>query len=107
VVEVLHAPQFILNIYISKFNIRYMQHFQRRDRGEKRESNQMVFGIRAVIEAIDSGKEIESLFIQRGLTGSLVMELKDLLKKHGIGTQTVPIEKLNRITRRNHQGVIA
>ena len=84
-----------------------MQHFQRKDKGEKRESNQMVFGIRAVIEAIDSGKEIESLFVQRGLSGSLLMELKALLKEHNIGFQQVPIEKLNRITRKNHQGVIA
>src|SRR5690606_39498832 len=84
-----------------------MQHFQRRDQGEKRESNQMVFGIRAVIEAIDSGKEMESVFVQRGLSGSLFMELKALLKEHNIGFQQVPIEKLNRITRKNHQGVIA
>lgn len=81
--------------------------FQRRDRGEQREMNQMVFGIRAVIEAIDSGKEIESLFIQRGLSGSLLLELKTLLKEHNLGFQQVPIEKLNRITRKNHQGVIA
>lgn len=81
--------------------------FQRHDRGEKRESNQMVFGIRAVIEAIDSGKEIESLFIQRGISGSLFLELKSLLKEHGLSYQQVPIEKLNRITRKNHQGVIA
>ncbi|HAU51943.1 MAG TPA: 23S rRNA (guanosine(2251)-2'-O)-methyltransferase RlmB, partial [Sphingobacterium sp.] len=83
--------------------------FQRRDRdhGERREVNQMVFGIRAVIEAIDSGKEIESLFIQRGLSGSLILELKTLLKEHNIASQQVPIEKLNRITRKNHQGVIA
>lgn len=67
----------------------------------------MVFGIRAVIEAIDSGKEIESLFVQRGLSGSLFLELKSLLKEHSIGYQQVPIEKLNRITRKNHQGVIA
>lgn len=83
-----------------------MQHFQQRDRDDKRETNQMVFGIRAVIEAIDSGKEIESIFVQRGLSGSLIMELKVLLKEHGIGFQQVPIEKLNRITRKNHQGVI-
>lgn len=81
--------------------------FQRRDHAEKRESNQMVFGIRAVIEAIDSGKEIESLFVQRGLGGSLFLELKSLLKEHDIAYQQVPIEKLNRITRKNHQGVIA
>lgn len=84
-----------------------MQNFQRRDRGEKRESNQMVFGIRAVIEAIDSGKEIESLFVQRGLSGSLVLELKSLLKEHNLGFQQVPIEKLNRLTAKNHQGVVA
>ncbi len=84
-----------------------MQNFQRRDRGEKRESNQMVFGIRAVIEAIDSGKEIESLFVQRGLGGSLVLELKALLKEQNLGFQQVPIEKLNRLTAKNHQGVVA
>lgn len=84
-----------------------MQHIHRPDRGEKRESNQMVFGIRAVIEAIDSGKEIESLFVQRGLSGSLFLELKSLLKEYNLGFQQVPIEKLNRITQKNHQGVIA
>lgn len=84
-----------------------MQNYQRHDRSSDREANQMVFGIRAVIEAIDSGKEIESLFIQRGLGGSLVLELKALLKEHDLGFQQVPIEKLNRITRKNHQGVIA
>lgn len=67
----------------------------------------MVFGIRAVIEAIDSGKEIESLFIQRGLTGNLMLELKERLKEASISFQYVPLEKLNRITRKNHQGVIA
>ncbi len=84
-----------------------MQHYQRYDRQEKREANQQVFGIRAVIEAIDSGKEIESLFVQRGLGGALFLELKQLLKQHDIGYQQVPVEKLNRMTRKNHQGVIA
>lgn len=67
----------------------------------------MVFGIRAVMEAIDSGKDIESLFVQRGLSGPLFAELKALLKEHGVSFQSVPIEKLNRITKKNHQGVIA
>jgi len=84
-----------------------MQNFQRREQPDKRETNQMVFGIRAVIEAIDSGKEIESIFVQRGLSGSLLLELKSLLKEHNLSFQQVPIEKLNRITRKNHQGVIA
>ncbi|NCD72206.1 23S rRNA (guanosine(2251)-2'-O)-methyltransferase RlmB [Mucilaginibacter sp. R11] len=66
----------------------------------------MVFGIRAVIEAIKAGKEIEALFIQRGLGGGLFLELKSLLQEHGISAQQVPVEKLNRITPKNHQGVI-
>jgi 23S rRNA (guanosine2251-2'-O)-methyltransferase len=74
---------------------------------ESRENNQMVFGIRAVIEAIRSGKEIESLYIQRGAGGGLLNELKSLLHEYGIVAQQVPVEKLNRITPKNHQGVIA
>ncbi|MDB5134340.1 MAG: rlmB [Mucilaginibacter sp.] len=74
---------------------------------ESRESNQMVFGIRAVIEAIRSGKEIESLFIQRGTGGGLLNELKELMHEYNIVALQVPIEKLNRITTKNHQGVIA
>jgi 23S rRNA (guanosine2251-2'-O)-methyltransferase len=74
---------------------------------QPRESNQVVFGIRAVIEAIKSGKEIESLYIQRGIGGGLIAELKQLLGEHQIVAQQVPVEKLNRITQKNHQGVIA
>lgn len=73
----------------------------------KRETNQMIFGIRAVIEAIHSGKELESLFIQRGLSGELLKELKALIKDQAITYQQVPVEKLDRITKKNHQGVIA
>lgn len=83
--------------------ILFMQDYSR---PVKRETNQMVFGIRAMIEAIESGKEIESLFIQRGIAGSLIAELRELLRIHNISFQQVPPEKLNRITKKNHQGVI-
>lgn len=81
-----------------------MQHFIK---PVNREGNQMVFGIRAVMEAIENGKEIESLFIQRGIAGDLIVELRNLIRIKDISFQQVPIEKLNRITRKNHQGVIA
>ncbi|BAU54636.1 23S rRNA (guanosine(2251)-2'-O)-methyltransferase RlmB [Mucilaginibacter gotjawali] len=74
---------------------------------EKRENNQMVFGIRAVIEAIRSGKEIEALYLQRGAGGGLLTELKELSQEYGITAQQVPIEKLNRLTQKNHQGAVA
>ena len=73
----------------------------------KRETNQMIFGIRAVIEAIKSGKEIESVLVQRGLSGGIFLELRGLLKERQLVYQQVPVEKLNRITTKNHQGVIA
>ena len=73
---------------------------------QKRESNQMVFGIRAVIEAIRSGKDIEAIYVQRGLNNNLFLELRALLKEHELSYQQVPVEKLNRITTKNHQGVI-
>ncbi len=79
----------------------------RRFKSEPKEVNQMVFGIRAIIEAINSGKDIESLFLQRGLSGDLMTELKAALRGHEIPSQLVPVEKLNRITGKNHQGAIA
>lgn len=72
-----------------------------------RESNQMVFGIRAVIEAIRAGKEIESIYIQRGISGGLMSELKTLLNEYQLTAQQVPVEKLNRLTPKNHQGAVA
>ncbi|WP_017258734.1 23S rRNA (guanosine(2251)-2'-O)-methyltransferase RlmB [Pedobacter arcticus] len=80
---------------------------ERRFKSEPKEMNQMVFGIRAVIEAINSGKDIESLFLQRGLSGDLMSELKAALRGQDIPSQLVPVEKLNRITAKNHQGAIA
>jgi len=77
------------------------------DQRAPRESNQMVFGIRAVIEALRAGKEIESLYIQRGLGGGLLNELKGVLNEYNIQAQQVPVEKLNRLTLKNHQGVVA
>src|SRR5690606_16945711 len=73
----------------------------------KTDSNQLVFGLRAVIEAVKSGKEIESLYVQRGLSGSIFHELKQTLKAFSVGFQLVPVEKLNRLTPKNHQGVVA
>lgn len=67
----------------------------------------MIFGIRAVIEAIEAGKEIDKVIIKRDLQGDLSKELLNLLKNKDIVVQRVPAERLDRFTRKNHQGVIA
>ena len=66
-----------------------------------------VFGLRPVIEAIEAGKTIDKVFIQNGLQGSIYADLKALLAKNKLRPNYVPVEKLNRFTRKNHQGVVA
>lgn len=66
-----------------------------------------IFGIRAVIEAIESGKSIDKVMIRKDLGGDLARELMAVIKEYGVVTQRVPQERLNRITMKNHQGVIA
>ena len=66
-----------------------------------------IFGIRAVIEAIKSDKSIDKVFLQNGINNELFSELEQLLRKKSIKASYVPIEKLNRLTDKNHQGVVA
>jgi 23S rRNA (guanosine2251-2'-O)-methyltransferase len=66
-----------------------------------------IFGLRPVIESLEEGKIPEKVFIQKGLTGPIFQQLFQTIREKEIPFQMVPIEKLNRITRSNHQGVIA
>jgi len=66
-----------------------------------------LFGTRAVIEAIKTGKTIDKVLIKKGLKNELFSELLQRLRENNIAFQFVPIEKINRFTRKNHQGVIA
>ncbi len=66
-----------------------------------------IYGLHPIMEAIKSGQYIDKMFIQKGLKGSTYFELKDLIDEKEIPFKIVPQEKLNRITRENHQGVIA
>jgi len=67
----------------------------------------MIFGLRAVIEAVDAGKDIDKVFIRRELGGNLAKELYEKIRPLEIPVQRVPLEKLNRLTMKNHQGVVA
>lgn len=68
---------------------------------------EMIFGIRAVIEAVEAGKEIDKVLVKRELQGDLFRELSSALSAQNIPIQKVPIERIDRITRKNHQGVVA
>src|SRR5690554_6674048 len=68
---------------------------------------EMIFGIRAVMEAVEAGKDIDKVMVKRELSGELFSQLQELLRLHEIPMQRVPLERINRVTRKNHQGVIA
>ena len=68
---------------------------------------EMIFGLRAVIEAAQAGKDIDKVLVKRELQGELFRELQDVLTMHEIPIQKVPLERIDRFTRKNHQGVLA
>ncbi|MCK9180231.1 MAG: 23S rRNA (guanosine(2251)-2'-O)-methyltransferase RlmB [Bacteroides sp.] len=69
--------------------------------------NEMIFGVRAVIEAVQAGKEVDKILIKKDIQSELSKELFDAIRGKKIPVQRVPIQRLNRETRKNHQGVIA
>lgn len=71
------------------------------------DKNDYIFGIRAVLEAIEAGKEIDKILVKKELQGALWQELSDAARAAGIVVQRVPVERINRVTRKNHQGVVA
>jgi len=73
----------------------------------KKITEDLTFGIRSVIEAIKQGKTINKILLQKGLTGELIKELLVLVHKENIVVQKVPVQKLNHMVKKNHQGVIA
>ena len=71
------------------------------------EKEHHIFGIRAILEAIQAGKEIDRVFVQKESSGDLMRELMKALKKHEVNYAYVPQEKLDRMTSGNHQGAVA
>jgi 23S rRNA (guanosine2251-2'-O)-methyltransferase len=68
---------------------------------------QFIYGIHSVVEAIRAGKHIEKIFIKKGFKSELLGELAGFVRDNSVSFQYVPVEKLNRLTRMNHQGIIA
>ena len=73
----------------------------------KREIEDLIFGVHAVIEAIKARKTINKIMIQRGMDKGLFKELKEALANKKYTLQFVPAQKINSLTTKNHQGVVA
>ena len=66
-----------------------------------------LYGLRAIMEAIEADKSIDKIFLQKGLRSELFVQLEKKIRKKGLNFSYVPVEKLNRLTPKNHQGVVA
>lgn len=66
-----------------------------------------IYGIRAILEAIEAKQLINKVFLQKGLGGELFKELETAVRENDISASYVPSERLNRLTKNNHQGAVA
>ena len=66
-----------------------------------------IFGLRAIIEALEAGKTVDRILMRRELGGELAKELLETAARYDVPVQRVPLEKLNRVTMKNHQGAVA
>lgn len=80
--------------------------FSSYDENKPANDKDVIFGIRPVIEALEAGKEIDKILIQRNIEQAVVQELFELANRVKVPVIKVPVEKLDRVTRKNHQGVI-
>lgn len=71
------------------------------------EHENIIYGIHPILEAIEAGKEIQKIFIQDGAKGDLIKQLIQKAKQYKVFYQFAPVEKLNRLTKQNHQGAVA
>ncbi len=92
-----------------KFENKSSSSFQREEKPfyQKKVDELMIFGVHAVIEAIKAEKEINKIIISKGINKELFFELKEITAGKNYFIQFVPVEKLDKLTQENHQGVVA
>ncbi|HPY82390.1 MAG: 23S rRNA (guanosine(2251)-2'-O)-methyltransferase RlmB [Bacteroidales bacterium] len=69
--------------------------------------NNVIIGIHAVHEALKDSLTLDQILIKKNANNEIIREIIYLARKQTVTVKTVPVEKINRITRKNHQGVIA
>lgn len=67
----------------------------------------LVIGRQPIIEALESGRGIDKILLQKNASGDAIVKIRDLARQYQVPIQYVPVEKLHGMTKANHQGVIA
>lgn len=71
------------------------------------DKTQYIYGIHAVLEALNAGKDIDKILLSKTLNDDTAREIVDRARELRVPVQRVPVQKIDRVTRRNHQGVLA
>lgn len=71
------------------------------------DKTQYIYGIHAVLEALEAGKDIDKIFLSKTLNEETSKDISARARQLRVPVQRVPVQKIDRITRRNHQGVLA
>ncbi|UZR95645.1 23S rRNA (guanosine(2251)-2'-O)-methyltransferase RlmB [Chondrinema litorale] len=66
----------------------------------------LIYGIHSISEALEAGKEVDKILLQRGLKNDSLKALSSKAASLGIPVSQVPLEKLNKLTKKNHQGIV-
>ena len=81
-----------------------MKNFRRQHRPKK---SSLIIGRTAVKEAIESGKQLDRIYLQNNSHGKLVEEIRSLARQYNIPVNKVPVEKLNGFNINDHEGCVA
>ncbi len=82
-----------------------MKNFRQQQHRPKK--NSLVIGRNAVIEAMESGKHLERIYLQTTIHGTVVDEIRNLAEKYLVPINKVPVEKLDNFNVSNHEGCVA
>lgn len=74
---------------------------------ETKQKDDYIYGLRAVMEAIEADQEVNAIFVKEGLKGELASKMMGIVKAKGLKCQYVPTQKLVSLGAKNHQGVVA
>ena len=78
-----------------------------RNQQQRPKKNTLVIGRQAVIAAMQSGKQLERIYLQTTVHGEVIDTIKSLAEKNLVPINKVPVEKLNGLNVSNHEGCIA
>jgi 23S rRNA (guanosine2251-2'-O)-methyltransferase len=81
-----------------------VKNFRQQNRPKK---NSLIIGRTAVKEAIESGIQLDRIYLQNNAQNKLIEEIKSLALQHHIPINKVPVEKLNGFNISNHEGIVA